>query len=336
MIVFKAAAWAERLIVYSQWPLDCDTQAARYNPDATSDDSPGTLSTSRPAIFERITERPASSYEMQDAVPAFVWRGVVKARTIIQGHDGPIEIDEATETVVKSFSRLDRRLAVDKVEREVAQATRFGEALARKEGLACPQILAWELDPVPRIVMRLCRGEPLSRFLSGLRERDTRIEKIAGRVSEGLRIYIDLFGEPYYDFSFQNMLYNEATSTLTFLDFSAPDRLEQAHDGTPLEMSLGHFVGWSCYEMARPARLVSPRHGYLDVIRAVLGHFDNDISRAKVGALARTVFSRLTRPGRVLRRAYYQTAGHMMAARYLRLLQLDSVPAVPPVSRLPR
>lgn len=248
----------------------------------------------------------------------------MKRRAIIQGHDGPIEIDGDNQTVVKNFWRLDHESAVRKIEREVTHASRLFEVLSQVDGLACPKILAWDVVPTPRVVMGLCPGEPLSRFLTDVGSSDVRITEIANKIHDGLEIYTGLFGEPYHDFCFQNMLYDESTRTLTFLDFSAPDRLARSEGGSALEASLGNFVGWACYEMVRPSRLFIAKHGYLGVLSAVLAAFDDAISRQRVRALTHAVFFRLTQAGSVTRRAYYRTAGLIIANRYLHQLKLGS------------
>jgi hypothetical protein len=122
----------------------------------------------------------------------------MSARTVIEGHDGPIEIDEANRTVVKTFSRLHQTSAARKAKREVAYASCLFEVLSRVEGLACPRILSWELSPAPGVVMALCGGEPLSRFLIGVDGRDPRINEIANKIHDGLKIYTGLFAEPWH------------------------------------------------------------------------------------------------------------------------------------------
>ncbi len=110
-----------------------------------------------------------------------------------------------------------------------------------------------------------------------------------------------VFEEPCYDLRFQNLLYDEATAVLTFLDFGIPDRVDVRAFCTPLEASLGNLVGSACYEMVRPARLFSPRRGHLQVMRAVLAAFENQVSRRRIDALARAAFIRLTDSGRPAR-----------------------------------
>lgn len=243
---------------------------------------------------------------------------------IVRGRDGPVEIDQIKRTVTKTYLYLEHEIAVRKVKREVSHASRLLDALSHVEGVSCPRVLAWNLGAPPRIVMGLCAGEPLSTFLCRLGKRDPRAIEIATKIHRGLTIYARIFGEPYYDLCFQNLLYDEATTVLTFLDFGIPDRVDAKTQCPPLEASLGNLVGSACYEMVRPARLFSPKVGYLQVMRAVVAAFENQVSGRRVDALARAAFVRLTDNGRKARRNYYKTAGTVISNLYLRQVKLGS------------
>jgi hypothetical protein len=242
-------------------------------------------------------------------------------RRVIQGHDGPVEFDEAKQTVTKTYELVGHEVAVRMVEREVTHATRLHEALARHDGLYCPRVLAWDLSAPPRLTMEMCAGETLSIFLGRVGRRDARSAEIATKIHDGLEIYVRLFEEPYYDLCFPNILYDEATGVLTFLDFDIPNRIDRNSKGSPLEKSLGNLVGWACYDMARPSRLF-PKLAYMDVMRATLSTFEGQVSRPRIHALARAAFVRLTKTGRLARRSYYGTAGTAIATLYMNYLGL--------------
>jgi hypothetical protein len=240
-------------------------------------------------------------------------------RRVIQGHDGPLEFDEARQTVTKTYERVDHEVAVRMVQREVTHATRLHRAFARHDDLYCPRVLACDLSAPPRITMEICAGEPLSKFLRRVDRQDARSAEIAAKIHDGLEIYGRLFEEPYYDFCFQNILYDEATGVLTFIDFD--NRIDRNGKGSPLEKSLGNLVGWACYDMVRPSQLF-PQPAYMDVIRATLSTFEGKVSRPRIRALARTDFVRLTTSGRLARRGYYATVGSAIAALYMSYLGL--------------
>ncbi len=247
---------------------------------------------------------------------------------IIQGHDGPIEINEAKRTVTKTYRLVAHEAGVRMVEREVSHATRLRQVLAHHDGLDCPRVLAWDLSVPPRITLELCAGEPLSSLLGRVGRRDARSTDIAAKIHDGLEIYARLFEEPYYDLCFRNILYDEATRVLTFLDFDIPSRSDENSRGSALEMSLGNLVGWACYDMVRPSQLLAPKPGYLKVMRATLAAFEGQVSRPRVRALARATFMRLTEAGSTARRSYYRTAGTVVAALYMKYVGLGSGSAV--------
>lgn len=251
------------------------------------------------------------------------------SQRIIRGGDGLVEIDEINRTVTKTYLYLEHEGAVRKMKREVCHASRLLDALSQVEDVSCPKILGWNLGAPPRIVMELCTGEPLSIFLCRIGKGDPRAIEIAAKICKGLSIYVRVFEEPCYDLRFQNLLYDEATAVLTFLDFGIPDRVDVRALCPPLEASLGNLVGSACYEMVRPARLFSPKEGYLQVMRAVLAAFENQVSRRRVDALARATFIRLTDSGRAARRNYYKMAGTVVSNLYLRQVNLG------PASRSP-
>lgn len=240
------------------------------------------------------------------------------SQRIIQGRDGPVKIDEIKRTVTKTYLGLKHEVAVRKTKREVSRASRLLDALSEVKGISCPRILTWNLGVPPSIVMGLCAGEPLSTFLCRIGKRDPRVIEIAAKIHKGLTIYVSEFDEPCYDLRFQNLLYDEATAVLTFLDFGIPDRVDVRTLYPPLEASLGNLVGSACYEMVRPARLFHPKMGQLQVMRAVMAAFENQISRHRVGTLARAAFIRLTEIGSGVRRNYYKAAGTVVSNLYLR------------------
>jgi hypothetical protein len=172
--------------------------------------------------------------------------------------------------------------------------------------------------------MELCPGVTLPRFLRTVGPRDRRLPAIAGKIHDGLEIYARLFNEPYFDFCMENILYDEAAGALTFLDFSLPPRIDETTRGSPLEASLGNMVGCGCYELARPARLLSSKHGYLELMRTVLAAFDGQILIDQLCAWAEVTFLRLGHAGTLARRSYYKSIGAIMVRHYYRWLKLSA------------
>ena len=249
----------------------------------------------------------------------------MRAPKVIQGRDGPLEIDEQKRIVTKTYSRCKRVEAVQRAQREVAYATRLRQSLLHVDGLNCPRILAWEESFPPRVFMQYCPGEPLSRYLRRHAIRRTQhVADIARKIHDGLEIYTRVFDEPYYDFCFQNMLYDESTGVLTVLDFGVP-RPVDAPEWPALETSLGRLVGWACYDLVRPSRRFLPKKAYLDVLKLVLSAFQGEVSKEHVRELAYADLRRLGGCDSSLRSRYYQTVGKAIMGRYWIRLRPNSI-----------
>ena len=239
----------------------------------------------------------------------------------VRGCDGTVDIDLVGRIVTKTYLHPDRQTAIRNVQREVAYASRFAEALANLEGVDCPKIIAWELSTPPRVVMELCPGEALSDLLWRLEGNDTRIARMSSRIQSGLEVYTRLFDEPYYDFCFNNMLFDEHSGMVTFLDFVIPVMPVIGGTDTPLEASLGRLVGCACYTIARPTNLFSSKAAYLGLMQAIMANFENRVRSDRVYACARAVFSRMQVSGSRMRKSYYRTVGTLISGNCLHQLR---------------
>jgi hypothetical protein len=249
----------------------------------------------------------------------------VQLRRIIQSGDGTVVIDEAALSVTKTYFHPDRETAVRNARRDVTYSARFGDVLAGVDGLACPRVRAYEFSDPPRVVMDLCAGEDLSALLHRLDSRDPRITQIACRIQFGLELYTRAFGEAYYDFCFNNMLFDDRSGTLTLLDFVIPAGLEDIGPATPLEASLGWLVGTTRYNLSRPAYLLSSRRAHLALMRSVLRGFKGRVDATHVRARARVALALMGSGGGRLRRTYYRTIGKLVDGSFLR--HLSDIPA---------
>lgn len=247
-------------------------------------------------------------------------RDLNPSRTVL-GCDGAVEIYEVSRRVTKTYLHPDHETAIHNVRREVAYASRFSEALADFEGVTCPKIISWALSSPPRVVMELCPGKPLSDFLWRIDGDDARIASISSRIQVGLEVYTRLFDEPYYDFCFNNMLFDEDSGLVTLVDFVIPVRPVNGGTETPLEASLGWLVGCACYAVARPAYLFSSKAAYLGLVQAIMAGFESRIRSEKVYASARNVFSLMRDSGGYLRKSYYRTVGTLVSDSWLHRLR---------------
>jgi hypothetical protein len=241
----------------------------------------------------------------------------MRSRRIIRGCDGAVEIDETGGSVTKVYLHPDPETAIRNARREVAYTTRFREVLHGVEGVACPRIIGQDLSAPPRVVMDLCPGENLSAYLQRIDRADPGVAQIAGRIRLGLELYTRVFGEPYYDFCFNNMLFDPHSGTLTLLDFVVPAGSEDTGPATPLEASLGWLIGCACYELLRPVYLFSSRSAHLVLMRSVVAGFEGRIDAARVNTRARAALTVMGSGGGRLRRSYYKTIGLLISGSYL-------------------
>jgi hypothetical protein len=244
----------------------------------------------------------------------------------VRGCDGDVQIDASRSTVTKTYLSSNRAIAIANAQREVEYASRFYEALAGVPGVACPRIIASHYSMPPRVVMEQCPGKPLLHFLRHVGADDPRIPQIARRIRLGLEIYTQLFEEPYYDFCFNNMLFNESDGTIVFLDFVIPRGAYDYGQATPIEASLGWLVGCTCYELVRPTILASSSNeAYLELMRSVVSEFNGKVRIDLLAARARHAAEQMYDGGGRLRRQYYRTVGWFFTRGFLRRLTRDSL-----------
>jgi hypothetical protein len=244
----------------------------------------------------------------------------------IRGCDGDVHIDASRRLVTKTYLSPNRTIAIANAQREVEYASRFYQALAGVPGVACPRIVMSDYSMPPRVVMEQCPGRPLLQFLSRVGADDPRIPRIARRIGLGLEIYTRLFEEPYYDFCFNNMLFDESDGTISFLDFVIPRGAYDHEPATPIEASLGWLVGCTCYELVRPTILAwSSNEAYLELMRAVVWEFNGRVRADLLSARARHASAQMYDGGSRLRRQYYRTVGSLFTRGFLRRLTRDSL-----------
>ncbi|HET8608554.1 MAG TPA: hypothetical protein VFM11_02335 [Burkholderiales bacterium] len=240
----------------------------------------------------------------------------------MNGSDGSVQIDRSRQIVIKAFLNASPETAVRKARRELYCASRLREALSGVTGLSCPEIVEIDLSPPPHVIMRLCPGIALSEFLGGVGAGDGRLDRIAERIHQGLRIYVEALSEAHYDLNFKNLLYDEATEVLSLVDFAREGPAEVNWE-FPLEASLGRLIGWTCNELVRPSRLSMRKAGYMALLRKVLARFGDRVSNERIWHAAYGTFVWLGRPGeRSVRGLYYGGFGAAVVRTYLRQLEL--------------
>ena len=160
------------------------------------------------------------------------------------------------DLVRKTFTGGDHEAQLRLAARESERLHAFRAALEHVDGATCPEVLRLVPGPPPEVRMARAPGEPLLRVLAGRTLAAAVLAALADVAAAALRCYVDTFGEPYEDFQFDNMLYDEASGTLTFLDFDLPEELRRpATHLRPVDATVGNLVGSTVFQSARPTWL---------------------------------------------------------------------------------
>ncbi len=245
-------------------------------------------------------------------------------RKVIVGHDGVVEIDEATRTVVKTYRDPRPEVAFLKAEREVDYAGRFAAAVSERPEIAGAEILEYDFSPPPRVLMQLCAGKPVLDFLRNVRADDPCVADIADKIHDCIEIYVETFPGIQHSFKLENMLYDDTSGVLSLIDFAGDEELGDRHRDHPIDAQLGHLIGCACYELARPANLGLRKAAYLKLLQMVLSSFAGRSSNARIRDSASVCFLRAGRLGRSVRGVYYATFGTVLVERMLKDLGLAS------------
>lgn len=243
----------------------------------------------------------------------------------IGGGAATVRFDPVAGTITKFYD------ALQPAQREYGLLERVHRAFKGDPDLACPLPLEIAAEP-PSVRMELCAGLPLSGYLRCNGLGPEQLDRLACTLARGLRAYVDATGEAYYDFCPQNALYDPLTGRVVLLDFALPRSLrEPGAPIAPVPLSVGNFLGWSLYELARPANVrARPEcRQYVHLYRALRAALlkdgtlrDGDF--ACVEAVARSTYRRVSGRGRVLRRAWYRSYGLLSFLWNSRRLRRDA------------
>lgn len=235
---------------------------------------------------------------------------------IVQGFDGPVEIDVAAQTVTKTYLNPEPAIAVLKARREVEYASRFHAAVAAASGISCPRILESDFTPPPRVTMQLCPGDTPWTIVGAAQANDPKLDEIAERIHDCIEIYVATFPRSRHDFKLENMLYDVDGKVLTLIDF-ANDAEHEMNRDFPLDATVGNWLGRVCYDLVRPSNLRVRKAGYQALMRKVLAAFEGQISQPRVHGYAHAAFHMWGR-GAAVRRIYYCTMEAVVVSRCLK------------------
>lgn len=222
------------------------------------------------------------------------------------------------EVVRKTFTGSDPEAQLGLATRESERLNAFRAALDDVDGATCPEVLALVPGPPPEVRMARASGQPLLRVLAGRTLAASVLSTLADVAAAALRRYVDTFGEPYEDFQFDNMLYDEASGTLTFLDFDLPEELERpATHVRPVDAAVGNLVGSTAFQSARPGWL-RRRRQHRQATALCEQIVDRLVAEGSVEAhdamgAARAAYLRSAAAGPWFRQAWYAVAAPIVA-----------------------
>ena len=246
----------------------------------------------------------------------------VEGRLLRRSPRRTVVVEGNGEVVRKTFHGGDPEVLRQLAEVECVRLSRFREALAGVPHATCPRPLGVEPGSAPSLRMERCLGLPLlSRLRAGDLDAGT-MRTIAVTAASAVIAYVRDLGEPYHDFQFDNMLYDERSGVVTFLDLGLPDGGGNCPPtATALDMSLGNLVGSTMFQSARPKWMLRIRqHRQAEQLcSAVVARSaqpgivpvsPRGLREAALAAYARSAFQ-----AGVMRRAWYAGAGHVLARR---------------------
>lgn len=239
------------------------------------------------------------------------------------GGQGTVMLDTGTMVVQKRFFSMDGNEAGEMAASEFEYLSRYQRVLGGEPYLACPTPLSVERES-GILTMSYCPGVSLDDVLATPRtEVDDHLAHISSLICTAAELYVQEFGEPYFDLGHHNMLYDAATASLSLIDFATMGEIRRSyrswHD--PMSFTLGNFFGTSVYHTVRPAtwnnRLYWRRVEWLskDVLSRVGKR--REISAPVVRDISNCAYRVWAYNGTPARRLWYSTVGRALYRKRL-------------------
>jgi hypothetical protein len=238
-----------------------------------------------------------------------------------QSSRGTVVLEPGGATVAKTFFGAAPSLLWTLARREFERLERFSAALQDVEGAACPRPMELVGVSTPKIRMERAPGTPLPALLGERPFGPEARHRLVTTVIRALNVYVELFAEPYYDLHFGNMLYDPASRTLTFLDLGFPEGIPSAPPVSPHDASLGHLIGSTIFESARPKWLRHQRQHRQSsllcaaIVACFLDARHPGVTRTGLCEAAQAAYERYAFPGAWSRRVWYGSVGYLLARR---------------------
>jgi hypothetical protein len=258
-----------------------------------------------------------------------------------------VAVEEGGSVVRKTFTACfddeDPEAASRLATTELGRLQRFHDALADVPGAACPRPIEVVAGPPAVLRMERAPGTPLLELLRGRRLPPGLLHDLATVAAAAVTRYVEAVGEPYYDFQFDNMLYDGPSCTLTFVDLGLPDRCPPLPPGADaLEATLGNLVGSTMFQSARPKWALSRRRHRraaalcAAIVQEVAPGDGPALTGDGLQPWTRAAYERSAFKGGRPERLWYGSVGYLLARRPRILGVRFSPPRRPPPRPRPR
>ncbi|MGI8413879.1 MAG: hypothetical protein ACR2QA_15595 [Solirubrobacteraceae bacterium] len=233
----------------------------------------------------------------------------VRRDCIVAADDGGV----VTKTFCGEDAELQWRLALQEYDR----LREFTHALLALDGAACPEALDLVREPLPQLRMTHAAGVPVPTLLRARQLAPELRQHLAITAARALELYVERLDEPYYDFHFANMLYDETSGTLTFLDLGLPPYYRTLVGRSALGISLGNLIGSTIFHSARPREFFRCRAQGQAVALcaeiAVLVLRSHPTVAAELPVCVSAAYARPAQTGRWHRRLWYAVVAPLVA-----------------------
>jgi len=224
--------------------------------------------------------------------------------------------------VDKTFLEDDSDVRLTEAQREFERLERMFSALVEVPGVTSPRPLELLAGTSPTIRMGAVPGRPLLEVLRSRPLSTDHLAELATAAATGVTAYVRDSGEAYFDFQFDNMLYDESSATLGFVDLGVPDDSETVQwPMKPLDISLGNLVGSTLFQSARP-RWLSRRRQHRQAVALCYAIVDrafeaspDAVTAEGVRRAAAATYRRCAFSGGRYKRLWYSTGGYVLSKR---------------------
>ena len=231
-----------------------------------------------------------------------------------------VTADRERGVVDKTFLGGDPVARLHEAEVEFHRLQRLCDVVGAYPVAAAARPLELLPGPPPTVRMTAVPGRPLLEVLRWEALPRERLEEIAATAGRVLVAYVAASGEPYPDFQFDNLLFQE--KTVGFVDLGVPDQgIADLPGVTALEVSLGHLVGSTMFQSARPKWLLRlrQRRQAAELCTAIVEYVNRtsptSVRARNIRLVAHDAYRRCVLGGSWRKRIWYGTVGYARATR---------------------